>query len=170
MSKKPAIVMILLLSATLAFAQEAAQDPNVLKSFTRSGKFKGVTLFFVHMNNKTVEALFQAPTKYSMRARANMATMLYVQGTPDEDGTLNTEFTLEQKGQTTNGTPVNVKNFKAGPVVKGERIDGIIQFETKVDLSQPFTVKNADAEVEFKLESDALKLLEPPKPEGEAKK
>jgi hypothetical protein len=160
--KKSAIVLLFMVFTCLGAAQEQpAQDPGVLQQFTRSGKFNGVTLFFVYMNNRTVEALFQAPTKYAMRARANMSTMMYVQGTPDKEASLNTDFVLEQDGQTTGGTAHNIKNFKAGTVPKGERIDGIIQFETKVNPSHPFTVRNADALVEFKLSPEALKLLEP---------
>jgi hypothetical protein len=163
--KRLAIFLLLAGSACPGFSQQAPppeQNANALKQFTRSGKFNDITLFFVHMNNRTVEALFQAPTKYSMRARANMATMLYVQGTPDKDGNLTTTFTLEQDGQTTPGTIHNIKNFKEGAVVKGERIDGIIQFEKKVDLSHAFTISNGETSVEFNLAPDALKLLEAP--------
>ena len=164
-NKKLAAVLVFAVFAACAFAQEAKQagaDPGALKQFTRSGKFNGVTLYFVLMNNKTVEALFQPPTMYAMRARANMATMLYVQGTPDKEGSLDTDFTLEQDGQTQAGTAHNIKNFKAGSLVKGERIDGILQFEKKIDLAHAFVVKNAEGAVEFQLTPEALKMLEPP--------
>ena len=161
--KSAAVVLLFAVFALISVAQEQqpAQDPNVLKQFTRAAKFNGVTLYFVHMNNRTVEALFQAPTKYAMRARANMATMLYVQGTPEKEVNLNTDFMLEQDGQTTAGTAHNIKNFKAGAVPKGERIDGILQFDTKIDLTHPFLIRNADASVEFKLSPEALKMLAP---------
>ena len=163
--KKSVAVLVFAVFALCVFAQEAKQaapDPSALKQFTRSGKFDGITLYFVLMNNKTVEALFQPPTMYAMRARANMATMLYVQGTPDKDGSLNTDFTLEQDGQSQEGTAHNIKNFKAGSVVKGERIDGILQFEKKIDPGHAFVVKNSEGAVEFQLTPEALKMLEPP--------
>jgi hypothetical protein len=163
--KKSVAVLVFAVFALCAFAQEAKQaapDPSALKQFTRSGKFNGITLYFVLMNNKTVEALFQPPTMYAMRARANMATMLYVQGTPDKDGSLNTDFTLEQDGLSQTGTAHNIKNFAAGSVAKGERIDGILQFEKKIDPSHAFVVKNTEGAVEFQLTPEALKLLEPP--------
>ena len=165
MSKSIASVLLSVAFVSSGFslkAQQSGDTSSAIKQFTRSGKFSGITLYFVHMNNRTVEALFQAPTKYSMRARANMATMLYVQGTPDKDVTLATDFVLEQDGQTMNGTPFNIKNFQAGAVPKGERIDGIVQFEKKVDLSHPFTIKNGGDSIEFSLSPEALKLLEPP--------
>jgi len=168
--KTLATVLFCILVATCAFAQEADQNATALKQFTRSADFNGVTLFLVHMNNRTVEALFQAPTKYSMRARANMSTMIYVQGTPDKDVSLSTDFVLEQDGDTTPGTTHNIKNFAAGAVAKGERIDGIIQFEKKVDITHPFTIKNGETAVEFKLSGDALKMLEPATPDAAAKK
>jgi hypothetical protein len=163
--KKSAVVVVFAVFALCAVAQEAKQaspDPSALKQFTRSGKFNGVTLYFVLMNNKTVEALFQPPTMYAMRARANMATMLYVQGTPEKDGSLDIDFTLEQDGQAQTGTAHNIKNFKAGSMAKGERIDGILQFEKKIDPSHAFVVKNAEGAVEFQLTPEALKMLEPP--------
>jgi len=170
---KKMILAILLcaLSASYAAPQNAAEEnAAALKQFTRSAEFSGVTLFFVHMNNRTVEALFQAPTKYSMRARANMSTMLYVQGTPEKETALTTDFVLVQDGQTTPGTSHNIKNFSTGTVPKGERIDGILQFEMKIDPAHSFTIKNGDSSVEFKLSDEALKMLEPPKPEAEIKK
>jgi len=162
--RKILIVGLCALFASLALAQDASQNADAIKQFTRSGKIDGITLYFVHINNRTVDALFEAPTKYSMRARANMSTLLYVQGMPDSDANLTTEFVLEQDGQATSGTVHNIKNFKAGAVPKGERIDGIIQFETKLDLAHPFKIKHGDESVEFKLSREALKMLEPPQP------
>jgi hypothetical protein len=139
---------------------EAKPDPSILKEFTRSVSINGVMMNFVLVNDKTVDVLFQAPSKYSLRARARMSTLFYVQGTPDKDlDQVNTKYTIEQDGQTADGTPINIKNFEGGAVAKGNRIDGLLQFEKKLDLTHEFKIKGAKTVVDFKLSSDALKLL-----------
>ncbi len=141
-------------------APEAKPDPSILKEFTRSVSVNGIMMNFVLVNDKTVEILFQAPSKYSLRARARMSTLFYVQGTPDKDvDQVNTKFTMEQDGQTVDGTVINIKNFEGGAVTKGNRIDGLLQFEKKLDLTREFKIKGSKAVVDFKLSPDALKLL-----------
>ena len=85
-----------------AQAQPAA-GANVLADYMRQIKYDGLTLSVLLVNNKTVEVLFQAPTKYSMRARANQQTILYIQGTPSKEFAVSNVFTIEQDGQTMNG-------------------------------------------------------------------
>src|SRR2546423_10396392 len=51
-------------------------------------------------------------------------------------------FSIEQDGQTISGTSTSIKNFVNGKVPAGQRIDGIVEFSKKVDISKPFTVKN----------------------------
>ena len=89
-----------------------------------------------------------------------MGTLFYVQGTPEKGvEQLNMKFTMEQDGETVDGTTLNIKNFEGGAVAKGIRIDGLLQFEKKLDLSHAFKIRNAKTTVEFKLSRDALKLL-----------
>ena len=57
-------------------ANGAASGANVLADYMRQIKYDGLTLSVLLVNSKTVEVLFQAPTKYSMRARANQQTLL----------------------------------------------------------------------------------------------
>jgi len=145
----------------------AAQPPanptgNVLAEYMRPIKYDGLTLNVLLVNNRTVEVLFQAPTKYSMRARANQQTVLYIQGTPSKDFNLTTAFTIEQDGETLTGKSTSIKNFVDGKVAPGQRIDGIVEFPKKIDISKPFTVKNGTAgSVQFVLTADAIKALAP---------
>jgi hypothetical protein len=88
-----------------------------------------------------------------------MATMLYVQGTPGRDIDFRPAFTIQQGGDAIEGKAVNIKNFDTGKVAKGARIDGVVEFPTKVDLTKPFRVANGIDFVEFKLSNDALKSL-----------
>lgn len=135
-------------------------DPSILKEFTRTGNVSGVMMSFVLVNDKTVEVLFNGPSKYSLRARARMGTLFYVQGTPEKNvEQLNMKFTMEQDGEMVDGTPLNIKNFEGGAVAKGIRIDGLLQFDKKLDLAHAFKIRNAKTTVEFKLSRDALKLL-----------
>ena len=166
MKRSLVLVFVCLSFASVVAVAQEADKAAVLKEFTRTGTYDGVTLSFVHLNDRTVEILFQAPGKYALRARANMSTMLYVQGTPEKDVKVDTNFSLVQSGETTKGTTQNIKNFE-GTAVKGQRIDGIVQFDRKIDVAKEFEIKNGATTVKFKLTPEALKLLqkpEPPKP------
>jgi hypothetical protein len=143
-------------------AAQPAPGAQVLADYMRQIKYDGLTLSVLLVNNKTVEILFQAPQKYSMRARASQETVLYVQGTPSKDIDLSNTFVIEQDGQTLNGTPTSIKNFVSGKVPAGQRIDGIVEFTKKIDVSKPFTVKNGSTgSVQFVLTPDAIKALAP---------
>jgi hypothetical protein len=162
MKKIGSLVACLFALLSFAFAQDADKTA-MLKEFTRSSAADGLSLSFVHLNSRTVDVLFEAPGKYALRARANQSTMLYVQGVPEKDVMVDTKFFLEQGGEKADGVVQNIKNFQSTTMVpKGERIDGIIYFQKKVDLTQEFTVGNATTSVVFKLSHEALKLLEPP--------
>jgi hypothetical protein len=160
--------MLLILGALAgasAMAQNAdpseAQKTAIISEFTRSAKMDGVTLSFVLLNNKTVEALFSGEGKYAMRARANMATMFYVQGVPEKNIKLNPQFEVEQDGQTYKGETINMKNLQSGDVAKGTRIEGLIQLSRKIDLNQPFKVRCIhNPSADFRLSPETLKLLE----------
>jgi len=149
----------------LASAAAAQQDDTtaVLKEFTRIGTVDGVSFSFVHLNDRTVDILFAAPGKYAIRARANQGTLIYIQGVPEKEVQMGASFSLEQDGQSYPGTKQNIKNF-AGTAPKGERIDGLIQFEKKIDPSHDFTLKSGKTGVLFHLSPEALKLLEKPEP------
>ena len=154
----------LLVAALAVPAMLAGQAPDsgaALKDFSKSLNSNGVNLSLVLLNDKTIEVLFQAPTKFAMRARARMATMVYVQGTPGKDIDFKTAFTIQQGGEPIEGKAVNIKNFDNVKVAKGARIDGVVEFPTKVNLTKPFKVANGTDVVEFKLSADALKSLTP---------
>jgi hypothetical protein len=181
MKKSVFVLMLFIVSIPLAFAGQnppapaapgqaaAAPAPgtNALVDYTRHIKYDGLTLSVLLVNNRTVEVLFQAPLKYSMRARANQQTVLYIQGTPQKDFELSNAFTIEQDGQIMTGTSTSVKNFVNGKVPAGQRIDGVVEFQKKVDISKPFTVKNGQGEVQFILTPEAIKALAPPPPPGQ---
>ncbi len=160
-----AVLVCILAVTAVAAQQQDQQQPRpessaaMIKQFTRSMNVDGLMMSFVYLNDRTVDVLFQPPGKYALRAQARMSTLLYVQATPDKDGKLDTTFYLEQDGQTTQGMARNIKHFESGAVTKGERIDGILQFERKLDLTRQFTIKNGKTSLKFKLSEEALKLM-----------
>jgi hypothetical protein len=140
---------------------EPKPDPSILKEFTRSAKIDNLVMNFVLINNKTADVLFQPPGKFAIRARANMSTLLYVQGTPEKDlKQVDTQFKCEQDGQIMTGTPLNIKNFEGSAVAKGTRIEGLLQFDKKIDPTHAFKISNSNMSIEFKLSAEALKILE----------
>ena len=63
----PVLTGMLLLPLFLAAqATPPAPGPNALADYTRQIKYDGLTLSVLLVNSRTVEVLFQAPTKYSM--------------------------------------------------------------------------------------------------------
>ena len=97
--------------------------------------------------------------KYSMRARSSTADRPVCSGNSPERLDLTTSFSIEQEGQTLQGTATSIKNFMNGKVPAGQRIDGIVDFTKKVDITKPFTVKNGKGEVQFVLTAEAIKAL-----------
>src|SRR5262245_60196898 len=91
-----------------------AAQPNPLADYTRQIKYDGLTLSIVLVNNRTAEVLFQAPMKYSMRARSAQQTVLYVQGTPQKDFDFTNTFSIIQENETLAGTSTSMKNFVTG--------------------------------------------------------
>jgi hypothetical protein len=163
------IAAIFALFTTMTMAQDSVQaEPEMskeemnelIKAFTRSAKMDGITLSFVLLNNKTVEALFQGSSKYAMKARANSATTFLVQGVPDKDIRLDPQFEIEQNGKIFNGTTISIQNLEAGMVLRGATISGLFQLSEKIDVTQPFKIGGSQiATGEFKLTEDAIKLL-----------
>jgi hypothetical protein len=165
MRKLAVLAVVCALIGSFALAQDSNPGPAIdtqtlLKEFTRSAKLDGYTLSFVLLNDKTVDALFQPPGKYAMRARANQSTTFYVQGMPDRDIAVDTKFSAEQDGQTIAASSLNIKNFDGTKVAKGTRIDGILQLEQKLNLAHPFKIVGSHGSLEFKLSEEALKIIQ----------
>ena len=164
-----AFVILSALFAFAAMAQDAAQTETeltseektaIIREFSRTAQMDGIILNFVLLNNKTVDLLFAGSGKYAMRARANAATIFYVQGTPEKDIKLDPQFVVEQGGKSFKGKAINMKNLEAGSVPKGSQISGLVQLAEKIDVTQPFVIKGTgDAAAEFKLSEKAIGLM-----------
>jgi hypothetical protein len=123
-------------------------------------------LSLVHLNDRTVGAVFQPPTVYAMRARAKEATLIYVQGTAQRAMEIDTtRFTLDQGGLSTPGTATNIKNFMRGKnkLAVGDRVDGVLTFAKQVDLATQFTVTyDKDMAAEFKFNPNQIRNMAAP--------
>jgi len=153
------LLISLSLAAFLATTGLFAQD-DPLQLFARSYEAEGMQINIVHVNNATVDSLFSAPAKYSIRARANQSAMFYVQARPQRDAKLDTNFILEQGGQKHEAKIYDIQNFTSGDVESGTKIDGLLEFNAKLDLSKPFILRNGKASVEFRLDRKALAALQ----------
>jgi len=163
------IVAVCVLFGTMVMAQDAnqaapemsnTQKNAAIKEFSRSEAVDGVTLTFILLNNKTVEALFSESSGPAMRARANTATTFYVQGVPSKDIHFDSKFVVEQDGKKFTGQSVSIKNFQDGNILRGTKIEGLIQLSEKINVTQPFMVKGVrGGSAEFRLSPAAIKLL-----------
>jgi hypothetical protein len=154
-----AVVAVCLLLASIA--PGAQSKPEQLKDYSRVLPGLDVTLTLVPINDRTAPLLFEAPTLYSMRARAKDATLLYVQGKAERDIQIDTtNFRVTQAGQTATAAPTNITNFAKGDKVKvplGGQINGVLVFPKLFDPSKPFTVLHDRDTVEFKFNPDQVK-------------
>lgn len=144
-----------------------AQDANELQAYTRTLLIgPGLQVSLLHLNEKTLPAIFQPPTIYAMRVRAREGTLMYVQGTTEREFEIDPgQFKLEQDGKSTNGKPVNIKNFQKGKVPSGQRIDGLVLFAAHADVLKPFTIKYGTGAAEFSFTDDQVKAMAPPAPQ-----
>jgi hypothetical protein len=164
------VIVLCALSASVGMTQDSnpaastkdsALTAGTIQQFIRTIRLDGITLSFVLLNNKTVDFLFSGDSKYSIRTRANIATMFFVQGIAEKDLVFDPLFEVVQDGKSFPGEAVNLKNLQTGPLAKGTRISGLVQLSQKINVIQPFTIKGAKyASAEFRLSPDAIKLLE----------
>jgi hypothetical protein len=164
------VVVLCILFSAVVIAQDAdqaapqlsaAQKQSLLKEFARSATMDGVVFSYVLLNNKTIDILFPGDARYAMRARANSATIFFIQGIPSKNLTqFDPKFVIEQNGKSFEGAVVNIKNLQAGAVEKGAKIEGLIQLSQKIDVTHPFKIKSSNVTIEFKLSAEAVKLLE----------
>jgi hypothetical protein len=140
----------------------SSQKSSILREFSYSANLDGMTYVFVLLNDKSVEALFVGKSKDEMRTRANASTVFFVRGNATKDQTAySPKFTVEQGGKTIEGEAVNIDGFKTGTVSKGAKIQGLIQFTEKIDLTQAFRIRGPqNASLDIKLSKNALKYLQ----------
>jgi hypothetical protein len=106
-----------------------------------------------------VEALFgESPVKMALRTKARITSVFFIQGTANKEFDFNPAATVTQKGETLDGKPAPItKNFTAGKVAKGEKVQGMIEMPKKLDLFEPFKFTMGGQSAEFRLNEDDVR-------------
>jgi len=163
------VAMLCVLSLAIAPAQdtqqaEAAEDSTDTKDLIKQASFSIETdqaIFnFVLVNNKTADALFSGPSKYRIRAIASTTTVFYVHGIAKKNINFKPIFDVMQNSMQINTKLINIKNFEDGSISEGTKIEGLVQLVRKLNLYQPFTIKDAKNSYELEYTWDAIELLE----------
>jgi hypothetical protein len=160
MKKAFAVLAVLACAVPSILLAQAANDPaKMLQIFSAPIKTDGGQFQIIILNDRTVEALFpQSPAKAAFRTKARMTAVFWVQGTANKDFEFKPDATLTQKGDTMEGKPTPVsKNFVAGKIAKGEKVQGLLEFPKKVDLFEPFKITMNGQSAEFRLNEDDVR-------------
>ena len=171
MTKSAAIFisLVLLVSSLGAGAQEAQEGevltvPQALEEFGSVLEEEGLTLVVIHLNDKSVEALFStAPNMQALRVQAKQATMFFVQGTNATSETLvpALEWQVRQGEELIGTRPINIANFEEGSEVPdGERYSGLVVAEGLVDHRNEFVLENGARVFNFAFSPTQIEMIE----------
>jgi hypothetical protein len=155
MKRFTAVALVVIFLASFS----VAQDQAVMKEFTRSGYMSGMKLSFVLLIDKTIDIFFPESSRNTVKAKADSGTTFFILGTTDKNIKLKTKFVIEQDGDKFSGTVTNIKNFQDGELAKGEKVNGLLQLDKKLNLNHSFTIKGADGILDFKLTDIGLRML-----------
>ena len=97
-----------------------------------------LTLVVIHLNDKSVEALFTtAPNMQQLQEQAAEATMFFVQGTNGSSDVVapDLDWHVRQGDELVTTRAVNISNFEEGSAVPGgERYSGLVVAEKQIEL------------------------------------
>lgn len=163
------ITLVLLVSSLGAGAQESEESevltvPQALEEFGSVLEEEGLTLVVIHLNDKSVEALFTtAPNMQALRVQAKQATMFFVQGT---NGTSETvapalEWQVRQGDEVIGTRPVSIANFEENSEVPdGERYSGLVVAEGLVDHRNEFVLENGERSFDFAFSPTQIAMID----------
>jgi hypothetical protein len=140
-------------------AQAATDAAKMVQIFSAPLKTDGGTFQVIILNDRTVEAIFgSSPAKAAFRTKARMEGLFFVQGIANKEFDFKPDATIVQKGETLEGKPTPVsKNFVAGKIAKGDKVQGLIEFPKKIDLFEPFKFTMNGQTAEFRLNDDDVR-------------
>ncbi len=160
----PLLAIVMLVPAAAA-AQETPDLGSVLQDFGRRSSGNGLDLLVVHLNDKTTDALFEPPAKYSLRAQARQVTMFYVLGTADRDATISTDYRVRQGAISVNELrlrPHSISGFEDGArLAAGESFIGILMLDQVLSLRTAFSVVQGEHTFNFEFTPNVLSQIAP---------
>lgn len=160
------ITLVLLVASLGVGAQESEvlTVPQAVEEFGAVLEDEGLTLVVIHLNDKSVEALFStAPNMQALRVQAKQATMFFVQGTNGTSETLAPalEWQVRQGGEVIGTRPVNIANFEEdAEVPDGERYSGLVVAESLVDHRTEFVVENGERSFNFAFSPTQIAMID----------
>ena len=160
---KKLALALLMLTLTLPVTAGQSELAEVVEEYLERGVADDLTLMVVHLNDITTDALFTAPSKYSLRAQARQSTMFYVQGDAKSDHRVDVDFRLRQGTTVYRTKAVSLDKFEAGVTIQeGEQFQGILTLDSSINLRAPFVLTSQDYRLEFEFSRAAVDRLEPP--------
>ena len=158
MKRALAFLVVAVSALPIVVGAQQADNAKMLQMFSSQTRTDWGNLQVILLNDRTVEALFgTSPAKAAFRTKARMTSVFFVQGTANKDFEFKPEVTAEQKGEKHTGKVTPMKNFAGGKVAKGDMLQGLVEFPTKLNLYQPFKVNVGGQNVDFRLNQDDVR-------------
>jgi len=154
-----AIFLVTLAFSSVCSAQDSTEDAKVLKAFTIPVPINGGPFWTTIVTDRTADILWQgSPSRDSLKSEsAETGLALYVMGLVTRDFELVPEYSIMQGKISSHGKAINIRNLSGGTMKQGDIVLGLIEFENKIDLTQPFTLIFSGCSVQVVLNQDDVK-------------
>ena len=151
-------------STSTVIAQEDSDLQSLFRDFASVIDDREIMIVAIHLNDATVEALFTAPLKYSLRVQAKQTTIFYVRGTVKQSMGVHDVWEVRQGARDIPCTTVNISNFEPGIVLSdGDEFTGLVVLDQLVNPRAGFTLSNGDLfRFEFLFSSNAVAQIDGP--------
>ena len=162
---KSAAVLTTFMLLVGSFGAEAQEEevltvPQAVEQFGSVLEDEGLTLVVIHLNDKTVEALFStAPNMRALQLQSRDATMFFVQGTNGTEPLL--DWLVRQRGDEISTRAINIENFEEDSEVPGgARYSGLVVAQRPVDYRNEFTAESGFRVFTFAFSPDQIEMIE----------
>ena len=147
-------------------AEQEPEPPNrlqVIEDFGTVIDDAGLTIRVIHLNDQSVEVIFSAPTKYSLRVQARQATMFFVEGTNQRPLVVRPDrgWQIRQDADLIQARVVNIRNYEANSRVnEGDQFSGLVVADQVIDPRTDFTVENGSYSFDFAFSPSQVTVIE----------
>ena len=159
-----ALITLAIAVSSTVIAQEESDLQSLFRDFASVIDDREIMIVAIHLNDATVEALFTAPTKYSLRVQAKQTTIFYVRGTVKQSMQLHDEWEVRQGAREIRCTTVNISNFEPGIVLsEGDEFTGLVVLDQLVNPRAGFDLSNGDrVRFDFLFSTNAVAQIDGP--------